>query len=311
MDRHDLIVAVLQHTPSQTLLACERVSRALQAGVASETVWYARWLAEEEDGTIDDLLQTWRERVCVAAALRQIKREQRSTACVILDSLGKEGWVKLVDAIHLTLAGVHEHANPFSMEWVPGYGSLEEASVDQLVTQSGVDVWSLRLQPAAAQALAALVGEDMTSFLGACMVTAVHRAHAAHDGGRFQRDDPESETARSETHGCSFYPVVGSRDVKFCTASAQLLPPPVALSCAPRPWHGEAWLTSQCSFAVLDSNDLSRNDGASWVSWNYAHTVHRGPIPSHVSWMTVASTLSEGHRPIGASGASWGATRPS
>mgnify|MGYP001344161092 CR=1 FL=1 len=39
-----------QPTPSQTLLACERVSRALQAGVASETVWYARWLAEEEDG---------------------------------------------------------------------------------------------------------------------------------------------------------------------------------------------------------------------------------------------------------------------
>lgn len=235
MDRHDLIVAVLQHTPSQTLLACERVSRALQAGVASETVWYARWLAEEEDGTIDDLLQTWRERVCVAAALRQIKREQRSTACVILDSLGKEGWVKLVDAIHLTLAG-DQDAHPSSMEWVPGYGSLEEASVDQpVMTQPGVDVWSLRLQPAAAQALAALVGEDMTSFLGACMVTAVHRAHAAHDGGRFQRDDPESETARSETHGCSFYPVVGSRDVKFCTASAQLLPTPSGSQLRPPP----------------------------------------------------------------------------
>ena len=100
MDQHEALVAVLQRVPSQDLFSCERTSRAFSEAVACESVWHARWMAEQQSDAVDDLLPTWRERVCVVAALRQARAEQKKTVCVAIDALGASRWEELMSLIH-------------------------------------------------------------------------------------------------------------------------------------------------------------------------------------------------------------------
>ena len=212
MDEHELVVAVLRHVPSQALLRCESVSSAMRAGVACETVWHARWLAEEATEEADyleekwlELLPTWRERVCVLMAARQVDSEQDKSGCLLIDVLGRGGWSELISLV---------------------YQSYRNTSLSLLqhVQNTAGHTRTMRLRPGAAKALAELVSEDAVRFLNACMHAALHRAHADHDGSLWSRLQLRKslKPGASKKLKYSFYPVVGRRDVLFVTASAHL-----------------------------------------------------------------------------------------